>query len=389
MSLYIPLVISLGITLLTYTKLAPISSSILQRDLQFLRKNIQKRANVIEMHHKSPEIVIEGEMKENTDYVVISSSIPRTEKQLKYAFYLPITSYVWKNQGLTPLIVLTGKISEWESNPIAKTARDAARKIPNVVFVYLESSPDHEVTVAQMARLFAGGNIISDPKFDDNFYITTDVDLWPLNIKNHTLVPEKDIIITRPLSAQKGCCKRSIALSCVGMKGKTWKEVTNLKNLKGEFIPIKTEKEMLEFASKYFGEDIVNTKVQRKNQTTRDTWFLDQRLITELVASWVEKKGLGGIDRVQWGSKQAPRMNRGKSWTDTADLSIYQDTHLPGTTYNEQSYVLKLRGIIQRLVSEDDLVQIDYFQLMFENTLEEDFNSANSLYNYDPKLKLG
>lgn len=391
-SYYVPALITIGILTYTYDQLAPISSNLFKRnfELKLETKNIKKRANVLEMHHDMASLKIEGEMLEDTNYVVISSSIPRTEKQLKYAFYLPITSYVWNHQGHTPLIVLTGKMSEWDTNPIAKAARDAVRKIRNVVIIYLESSQDHEVTLAQMARLFAGGNIISDPKFDSNFYITTDVDLWPLNIQNHTLNKNKDIIITRPLSSLKGCCKRSIALSCVGMRGKTWKEVTNYKNNKtGEFIPIKTQDNMLDFASLYFGEEIVHTKVQRKNQTTRDTWFLDQRLITILVAAWVEKQGPKGLERVQYGSKQAPRLDRGRGWHEEKDLTKFQDTHLPGTAYNEYNYVHKLRDLISRVVSKNDLVEIDYYQLVFENALEEDFMSERSLYNYDPKLKLG
>ena len=64
------------------------------------------------------------------------------------------------------------------SSSPAKLARDGVRNIPGAIIVYLESTEEHEVTMAQVSRLFAGGNFLSDPKYDDTYFITTDVDLW-------------------------------------------------------------------------------------------------------------------------------------------------------------------------------------------------------------------
>ena len=62
----------------------------------------------------------EGYLKKETNYSIISSSIPRVAEQLKYTFYLPVTATVWKDFGYTPVVILTGGISEWSSHPIAK-----------------------------------------------------------------------------------------------------------------------------------------------------------------------------------------------------------------------------------------------------------------------------
>lgn len=80
--------------------------------------------------------------------------------------------------------------------------------------------------MAQVGRVMGVGNLIDVSNAEDSFFITTDVDLWPLNMTRHELPIGKHILITRKLSPHKGGCRISIALSCLGMKGKTWRALT-------------------------------------------------------------------------------------------------------------------------------------------------------------------
>lgn len=463
---------------------------------------------------------VEGEIDPSKNYVITAASIPRSAEQLKYIFYLPITGSVWKEQGFLPIVVLTGRMHEWDRpNSPAKLARDGVRNIPGAIIVYLESTEEHEVTMAQVSRLFAGGNFFSDPKYDDTYFITTDVDLWPLNIKNHTLPADKDIIITRTLSGLKGCCMRSIALSCVGMRGKTWREVMNLEDcpamqksaldweedalypafpqispLKGyikwclskpapsgselsekaiidkqiydenkrristikkgmtaptanllitsnmtkheiaklnaensmNFDPesmydklvrqnngnsVKNETILLNYLGNFFEQDVAHKEVRRDemdmsaDQVARKTWFIDQSLITKLVAAWVERKGgyPNGYNRVEYGTKKINRLDRGRVWvnvmamaglgdkaeifakksnkqmnstglpegvfdkeTGKVHMEVFQDAHLPGgKIYFDSSFDSDLYPFLQLVLKPDVVTSMVEYQREF------------------------
>ena len=60
--------------------------------------------------------------------------------------------------------------------------------IPNVILINVPVPIEHEITMSQIGRLFAIGNLVSTNGFEKSFFITSDIDLWPMSMKNYTLV---------------------------------------------------------------------------------------------------------------------------------------------------------------------------------------------------------
>lgn len=106
-------------------------------------------------------------------YVVTASNLSHD-----YAFYLPIVAAMWMELRYRPVFFLLGTSAEWKAHPFGRIAleesrlRGAAIHFVDRVDGYLES------TVAQTVRL-AGGLI--PLLFDDDYVLTTDVDMLPLS----------------------------------------------------------------------------------------------------------------------------------------------------------------------------------------------------------------
>ena len=54
----------------------------------------------------------------------------------------------------------------------------------------------------------------------------------------------------------------------------------------------------------------------RKENDNRATWFIDQSLVSNLIAGWVERHGGDptGLVMVEFGLKKVNRLDRGKMW---------------------------------------------------------------------------
>ena len=353
----------------------------------------------------TPDYRVEGSLQNNKNYVIIGATMPRRLTQIHYTWYIPVTARVWASKGYMPLVFLAGNYAEWEKNILGRTARDAVRQIPGAVLVYFSCPVDREVTMAQVGRVMGVGNLIDVSNAEDSFFITTDVDLWPLNMARHELPPGKQILISRALSGLKGCCQISIALSCVGMKGKTWRAVTTFDDCdkektnpiyyekyctdKGVLIdragigPYKpaskirivtnTTEKILDYAAQFLG-DYVNDKTG----TARDTWFIDQRLATIIVRMWTErniKPGQTARDTTQTYPKKVDRVDRGKGWSKLHSPDFnpddYQDTHLPGGAQYERVYKGALIPFFKYLLSDEEIEVITKYQKLFESRMPE------------------
>ena len=94
-------------------------------------------------------------------------------------------------------------------------------------------------------------------------------------------------------------------------KGKGPSIFSRLKNYKAY-----NETLILTYLGQFFSPSVVMAKVARKDSETKKTWFLDQDLITVLVAGGVERHGgqPDGLEKVEYGLKKVNRLDRGKQW---------------------------------------------------------------------------
>ena len=359
----------------------------------------------------TPDYRVEGSLLDNKKYVIIGATMPRREKQLHYTWYIPVTARIWASKGHIPLVFLAGNYSEWMKNILGRTAVESIRKIPNVVLVFFTCKEHQEITMAQVIRIVGVGNMIDVSNAENSFFITTDIDLWPLNMTKHTLPEDKDILISRALSGLKGCCHVSIALSCVGMKGKTWRALTQFDDCNeattnqeayqkycteqgvlindrhgqnGTWHLSKHIRTKLDSADKimiYLREfldiGVDDANEGKSGETGRETWFADQSLATMLVRYWHERNirtENATSTTVMW-PKKVDRVDRGKGWSklreENFDPNNYQDTHLPAGVQYSRPYNLELVPFLEFLISQQEIDVITEYQKTFESRIPQ------------------
>ena len=254
-------------------------------------------------------------------------------------------------------------------------------------------------------------------------HVTSDSDLWPLSERNHSLhFPGQEITVSRILSNRRNNA-HSVALSCVGMKAKTWRELVNFQDITVKNYPegpwktdalwfkymwktpktvARNQNEILDYLAKRFGETTVFTKVVRGAAKTRKTWFLDQDLCSALLRAWTERKGGNrGYDKVFWGKKATShgwdgfpnRVNRGSGWASgIRNLTLCQDAHLPGSVFKSDQWST-IKSFIKKIWENDypemseeeakhNFCQFDAYQRKFEAVLLDNTCGSNNTLNY-------
>ena len=369
-----------------------------------------------------PDTWIEGWPNPKKKYVVLASSIVvSSEHHAKYAFYLPVSAYIWKHYNFASVFVLTGPTETWFTSKLHQLVIQEIRKLKEVVIVYMNATNQNMVTIAQTSRLFVPGNIFYNTHLDDTYFITADSDFWPLTERNHSLhYPEQEITVSRVLSGRRWN-SHACALSCVGMKAKTWRDLTNAHDVTLKRFPniwltqgfntrllwkkprpiMRNSEELLNFLSKAVGNETARAKVIRGQAKTKSTWFLDQAIFDLYIKTWVEKNGGDvGYEKVFWGKKgdgMTNRINRGGKWgRGIQNIANCQDAHMPSTVYkgNQWSTVRHLMKVIwkrdyfygqnqeQKLMK--DVSIYDGYQKAFEALLIDDWCDKNTFHHLTP-----
>lgn len=106
-------------------------------------------------------------------YVVTSANLNHD-----YAFYVPIIAAMWMRLGYRPIVFLVGSSEEWKAHPFGSIALREARSRGAVIHFTKRVDGYAESTVAQTVRL-AGGCVPFVR--DDDYVLTTDVDMLPLS----------------------------------------------------------------------------------------------------------------------------------------------------------------------------------------------------------------
>ena len=368
-----------------------------------------------EIQIDKPDLRIEGSLKNHKKYVVIGATLPRKPRQITYTWYIPVTARYWAYKGFLPLVFLAGNFSQWESNILGSTARDELRKIPGVVIVYFTCQVQHEVTLAQVVRIMGVGNMIDVSAAEDSYFITTDLDLWPLNIDRHILPENKQILITRALTDLSKCCSIGVALSCIGAKGKTWREITTFDDCnknktspeyferycteKGVMIHHKfitaskirtvsnSAEKILDYASEFLGEHVRSSN-EGKGFVSHETWFVDQQLATILIRMWNErnvKKGGNARQTTVWYPKKVRRIHGGKHnaayHKPSFNLSFWQDCHLKGGVEKRMLFERELVPLMKYLLPAAEIDVISEYQKVFESKLPQWYNEYELITN--------
>lgn len=236
-------------------------------------------------------------------YVVLAS-----DTNENYAFYAPLTCAVWRAFGFEPIMFLVG---DWTT--VRPAAQEALRSFKRVQVPAVEGLST--ATVAQLVRIYA---CHVEGVQDDDFLLTSDVDMWPAG----QWVGHVQSDLTLHLyngAAYRDQPHPQYPMCYVGARAEAWRGIV------GEG-PLRT---CLERATKDFNE--ARATWAPKDVAER-TWDFDERYLGRLISQWqggltrkiardMSKPGERRLDRSHW---MIPTGSDGR-----ANFDNYADVHLP------------------------------------------------------------
>lgn len=274
-------------------------------------------------------VVILGKVNATKKYAVFSATT-EGRNSLSYIFYLPLTAFAWKRIGFDSIVIIVGSKDDWDSDPLFYHVLSAVLRLGCVV-IFLEPRSEKSIMISQVSRIFAANILRSNfPGIDDVYIVTSDADLWPIYGDIYTLPPGKRI-----LSLNSDCCSpfkhrgttyKMLPMANIGMTVKSWRRVTR----KFEESP-KTIDDILTIFVQEFG----TVALRPIHKGDNVGWYLDQMMISILVAKWIDRYGaktvkfvprdvgVDRIDRAGWGYGQ-------NDIEDKVDAHLLLEAYIPG-----------------------------------------------------------
>lgn len=173
--------------------------------------------------------------------VIISLNFNHFSKNANFIFHLPMVCLAWRRIHFKPIVLLvTSELSRMDK--LVNKSIEYLRLL-NIKTVNVKSPKNYETMIGMLSRLFSG--LLPDDLVSPNdFVITTDSDLYPINKDFYNILNTNAITIW-----SAGCCGgfkhenksyEMIAMGHVGMKKWQWLEVMKINNkqykLDGESI---------------------------------------------------------------------------------------------------------------------------------------------------------
>jgi hypothetical protein len=307
-------------------------------------------------------------------YAVFACSTPgeKNHRGYDYAFYLPLTALAWERFGFRSVVQIIGTRIEWErSRPLSwiLSYLEARRAI----IIFLDAMIDHRPTLGQTARLFTV-NMDEFPGQPDDFLITTDADLWPLDREHFVPRENKKIVLLHAMCCgffpHNGSMYRMYPMSNIGASVQTWRKLLN----DGHRFA-KDSESIFQYLEDYYGPGVrVKTAIDTSN------WYLDQHVVSVRIQHWmnnhggqdvfmVSDEGFTRIDRLRWKS------DIDKCQADRGYFEKMYDAHLPLNPYLPDTWNLT-RPLIHLMYGNnswqaswaDDYTK-GFYQIMAESRL--------------------
>ena len=281
--------------------------------------------------------------KEPSKYAVISSSTPRNLSNVNdynYAFDLPLTVVSWQRLGFKSIVLLTGSTDVWVEHSILGLIHSYLKDL-GAKIVFIEGNDKNKVMLSQTSRLFAA--CLSDLDLDD-YIITSDSDLWPINGEKFVLPKNKEL-----LSTYAECCSdfrhkgekfRMLPLSSIGATVKTWRDIMfNDNNSTCSFDAIKNSSNILSYFAKEFGKIVFEPVSKGVN----DGWYLDQHMASIRIEQWIRRRN--DTSMLEFATRDIKRDRLDRSRWHPRNLRSLTDTHLLTSLYKTGAW-LKLQPVL-------------------------------------------
>ena len=297
-------------------------------------------------------------------YSVISTSTPTGDSiaRYNYVFSVPLAILAWKRIGYGTIVLISGDRREWDRDPCLKVIKQYMNDL-KAITVFLNVPDDNLIMLSQVSRIYAA-SILSEQLKEDDYLVTSDADLWPIDQVPYSLSQNKKILI---LNA--GCCGsfkykerlyHMVAMGNVGASVKTWREIITAE---GDTLP-KNGTDILNIFEKEFGPRARQRIVKGENEG----WYLDQRMLTLLLSSWMSRNN---ISSVQFVPRNVGRDRVDRSWWSTDTIEGKIDVHVLENLHLTNNW-LKVLPLFRLMFGSDEYSSLYSMTLLYFN----DFNDA-------------
>ena len=273
-------------------------------------------------------------------YAIFACSSPNdaSRRGLDYVFHLPLTALAWERIGFKCIIPIIGNQTEWRSSPLLSLVLTQleARKA-EILFV---EAPKHlHRILSQTARVFAV-NVDRFPAKSDDYVITSDADLWPLNRDHFTPKKGKKLILVHSQCCGffqiNGTVYPMYAMSNIGATVATWQQILN----EGHRFANDSSSIM------QYLEDVHGPRV--RDGVMAGNWYVDQETVSLRIHQWIDKysnesvyyvsdQGFDRVDRFRWTT------DLNQSAHNQTHFRHMFDAHLPGKSrWNDIQPLLQL-----------------------------------------------
>jgi hypothetical protein len=226
-------------------------------------------------------------------YVILSCSVNLPD--VNYAFYLPLTVLAWKRQLFASVVILVGNRNQWLHQPVLSFIVHCLLELGSIV-ILLPCQQRLAALVGQVSRLFA--SVLLPTHFADEYLLTSDVDLWPLDSRKFFLNGSKVILYQQSpynFTSLHGDSIPMIPLSGIGMTSRMWSDVMEFPNFRPfQQQPLSSVKPILDYLVTEFGDSVLTGVTVRGGRN----WFTDQHLTSVRINRWTSQHHVKNASRV-------------------------------------------------------------------------------------------
>ena len=278
-----------------------------------------------------------GCLNMSKNYSVFSIAVDNNATGIDYQFYAPLTALAWKRVGFGSVLVVSIVKENGTLLNHALLSHILSSVLKQGAFILLMvAKPTEVVPVAQVARL-AAPSIISqlEPKTANLYMVTSDTDLWPINVYLFLLPYNMKIQSRRPIGnksiSSHNMSYPHFAMTFIGMCVQTWNQLLTPNHL----TSLPTNSSTL---TNYVTQ-VLKSEIKANNRKAGPGWFTDQKLLSYLLRIWMDTYGTeqvhinwtrsGRIDRIGWNPKSLEEKIDAHLLTDPYDKKVWNRQLMP------------------------------------------------------------
>ena len=275
-------------------------------------------------------------------------------------FNIPLVIHAWRRLNIEPIVIIVMDDNKFKYNENSSSGQILKYlNYSNIQTLYIKADANFSIVTAQVIRLFIGifpDHIIKD----DDFVMTTDSDLAPLNPTYYNV--SIDCLDTTITVWNAFCCGkfkhlnrkslRMFPMGHIGMTKKNWRNAVELNEtnfkLDGDSV--------LKWLLGIYGKDFKQAENKRE-----PSWYADQRLVSYFIQKYAQTKKVA-LDLRPFTGERLARTTNEEEWNKKLDEhDLLTDAHLYQT-------------------------QCELFIRLFEHLLLKFFNKEIGLVEFYKKL---